>query len=1127
MLKPHSKSNRLEFYLHTPDGLSLHHSRTIYGRITVLNKIRPASSRTDHLFVGTDRFHYFTLSWDSQTKQLRTEKSYIDQSDKSARDSQTGERCHLEPGGRYLTLELYEGVVTVIPIVQSSLKSKKQDGEIGTLGEPIPIRTDELFVRDSTFFQTRSKDDKPRMAFIYEDSQKRVRLKVRQLTYQPGLAGEVGSAELAVPADPEEGLLEELELGASHVIPVPGPSCGMLVLGETSILYYEYANHTVIRRPLREATIFCAWTMIDRQRYVLADEYGKLHMLMLVLDTHERVTEWKIEDFGECSRATTLIYMDAGILFVGSHSGDSQLIYIEQQDTDTIQTLPNIAPILDFTIMDMGNRSEGTANEYSSGQARLVTGSGAYNDGSLRSVRSGVGLEDLGMLAQLENITNVFSISSQHTHGLVDTLVVSLIDETRVFRFTANGDVEELEEFGGLSLGEATLLASTAVGNRLLQVTAKSARLLDSESSMVVAEWTAPSEQTITATAANESTVVLSIGGLSLIALDTTADLRVKTERVFADKQIACLSLPPALPTICLVGYWQSSSISILSLEANMQMQSLHDEILEEKTVNVPRSMLLLNVLPEQPPTLFVALADGNVITYSLDPQTCALSGRRSTVLGTQQAGLTALPKGNGLFNVFATCDHSSLIYGSEGRLVYSAITAEDAVCICPFNAQAFPGAIAIATKDYLKLAVVDEERATHVQGLPIGATVRRIAYSSELKAFGLGTITRELKQGAEIVKSRFQLVDEVVFKVLNTFELNTEELVESVMRCQLDDGYGNLAERFVVGTAYLDDENTDAVRGRILVFEVTMDRQLKILTELEVKGACRCLNMVEGKIVAALVKTVSTCSLRDQLSANKPQVVVYSFDYTTPSAPYLRKIASYRTSTAPIDLAVTGSRIAIADLMKSVSVVEYKNNVLTEVARHFQTAWATAVALIDDHTFLEADAEGNLIVLSQDVSSDFAEDRRRLKITSEILLGEMVNRIRPIIPVPGADPTQSNAIITPKAFLATVEGSIYLFGTITPANQNMLMELQRAIAKYVLGLGNVPFMKYRAYKSVVREEDEPMRFVDGEVVELFLDVGEEVQKKVLEEMQVSMGNGKAMDVEGVRTIVERLRRLR
>jgi len=251
-------------------------------------------------------------------------------------------------------------------------------------------------------------------------------------------------------------------------------------------------------------------------------------------------------------------------------------------------------------------------------------------------------------------------------------------------------------------------------------------------------------------------------------------------------------------------------------------------------------------------------MADGNVITYSMDIDNYALSNKRSTVLGTQQAGFTALPKGDGSYNVFATCDHSSLIYGSEGRLVYSAITAEDALCVCPFNAQAFPGAIAIATKGHLKLAVVDEERSTHVQGLPVGATVRRIAYSAELKAFGLGTITRHLEQGAEIVKSRFELVDEVVFKVLHTYELNNEELVESVMRCQLDDGYGNLAERFVVGTAYLDDEHTDSVRGRILVFEVTADRQLKIITELAVRGACRCLNMVDGKIVAALIKTVS-----------------------------------------------------------------------------------------------------------------------------------------------------------------------------------------------------------------------------------------------------------------------------
>ena len=135
-----------------------------------------------------------------------------------------------------------------------------------------------------------------------------------------------------------------------------------------------------------------------------------------------------------------------------------------------------------------------------------------------------------------------------------------------------------------------------------------------------------------------------------------------------------------------------------------------------------------------------------------------------------------------------------------------------------------------------------------------------------------------------------------------------------------------------------------------------------------------------------------------------------------------LHKVVTYRTSTAPIDIAVKGNFIAIADLMKSISVVEYVrgkeglDDKLQETARHFQTAWSTAVAHIADETFLESDAEGNLTVLHRNVSGVTAEDRRRLEVTSEIQLGEMVNRIRSF-----EVPTSKNAAVVPKAFLGTV----------------------------------------------------------------------------------------------------------
>lgn len=107
---------------------------------------------------------------------------------------------------------------------------------------------------------------------------------------------------------------------------------------------------------------------------------------------------------------------------------------------------------------------------------------------------------------------------------------------------------------------------------------------------------------------------------------------------------------------------------------------------------------------------------------------------------------------------------------------------------------------------------------------------------------------------------------------------------------------------------------------------------------------------------------------------------------------------------------------------MKSVSIVEYKEgdageaDTMNEVARHFQTVWGTGVAEVDNHTYLESDAEGNLVVLRQNVHGVTSNDRRRLEVTGEFQLGEMVNRIQPIL-----TPRSTTAAISPRAFLGTV----------------------------------------------------------------------------------------------------------
>lgn len=254
-------------------------------------------------------------------------------------------------------------------------------------------------------------------------------------------------------------------------------------------------------------------------------------------------------------------------------------------------------------------------------------------------------------------------------------------------------------------------------------------------------------------------------------------------------------------------------------------------------------------------------------------------------------------------------------------------------------------------------------------------------------------------------------------------------------------------------------------------------------------------------------------------------QVVVYGFEYQTPSSPFLAKKASYRTATAPIDLAVTNNIIAVTDLMKSVSLVEYTPgrggipDSLSETARHYETLWGTAVANVGKNTYLASDAEGNLIVLEQDVASFSNEEKRRLRVISEMNLGEMVNRIRPISVVPSA-----SAAVIPRAFLATVEGSMYLYATIAPSKQDLLMRLQTELAKAVKSPGHVEFALWRAFKSQVRDmgEEGPMRFVDGELVEAFLDLSDAEQEIVVQGLGIDVPGG----AEEMRGLVEGLRRV-
>ncbi|KAJ9138437.1 DNA damage-binding protein 1a [Pleurostoma richardsiae] len=1120
-----AKANRLELWRLSDGHLTMVHSKVVYGTISMLQKLRPKDSLTDLLFVGTDRFQFFTLMWDPDTNQFDTVQSFEDVGEKHMRDSQSQDRCLVDPTGRYMAMHLWEGVLNVLRLL-----TRKNTAL--TLEWMDQVRLSELFIKASTFLHTET--GHPKIALLYQSRSDVPDAKLA--TYRLTSDDRNATASRFDQHKDREISMDIPDPGAAMLIPVPkveeehkrhnvrNPTAatahlgGLIVVGETRLIYIDEVTRQQVETILKEASIFVAWAPYDERHYFLADDYGKMHLLTIHTEG-VIVTDMEVVHIGRTSRASCLVYLGNNMLFVGSHYGDSQLWRVDfgneaSQYLQLVQVLPNISPVLDFEVMDMGNR-EGDSqlgNEYSSGQARLVTGSGVHRDGSLRSVRSGVGLEDIGILGDLKDVRGLFPIGSGCS-GKVDTLVVSFVTETRVFRFDPTGDIEEVEDFKGFKLGQQTLAARNVPNARLLQVTTAGVTLVNAESGVLVASWTPPAGKIITNASVNSRWVLLSVDGRSVVSLSIQKDLAVAEQKGVAENdQIACVHVSPTLLDVGVVGLWTSGSISIVDM-ASLQPHRGEPLRRSDDNASIPRDIVLAQVLAPSVggPTLFVAMEDGNVVTFSVSATDFALSGRKSVTLGTRQARFNILPRPDGISNIFATTEHPSLIYSSEGRIIYSAVTAEDATCVCLFDTEAFPGSIAVATESQVKLAQIDTERRTHVRSLEMGESIRRIAYSSKEQVFGLGCIKREVVHGEEVISSSFRLVDEILFdKVGKPFPLedsSATELVECVIRATLPDSHGNPVERFVVGTSYLVEpgvaSHQEHFRGRILVLGVDSERSPQLIMSQGLKGACRCLAVMDDMIVAALEKAVIVSKYVEESSTSGKLV----------------RIASYRPSTVPVDLAVEGKIIAVADLMKSLSLVEFVPGtdgaapLLTERARHYQSAWSTAVCHIEDQSWLEADAQGNLMILRRNPTGVTLEDRRRMEITGEFNLGEMVNKIQKI-----TVETSPNAMILPKAFLATVEGSIYMFGTVAPHAQDLLMRFQTKLASAIDVPGGIDFKAYRAFRNAEREGDGPFRFLDGELLERYLDMDEQTQTEVCQ--------GLGPSVEDMRNMVEELKRM-
>uniref|UniRef100_A0A673HSU2 DNA damage-binding protein 1 n=1 Tax=Sinocyclocheilus rhinocerous TaxID=307959 RepID=A0A673HSU2_9TELE len=1072
-----AKNTRLEIYVVTAEGLRPVKEVGMYGKIAVMELFRPKGEGKDLLFILTAKYNACILEYKQNGDSIDIiTRAHGNVQDRIGRPSETGIIGIVDPECRMIGLRLYDGLFKVIPLDRDNRELKAFN-----------IRLEELQVIDVQFLYG---CQAPTVCFIYQDPQGR-----HVKTY------EVSLREKEFNKGPWKQ--ENVEAEASMVIPVPEPFGGAIIIGQESITYHNGDKYLAIAPPtIKQSTIVCH-NRVDPNgsRYLLGDMEGRLFMLLLekeeLMDGAVVLKDLHVELLGETSIAECLTYLDNGVVFVGSRLGDSQLVKLNVDSNDqgsyvaVMETFTNLGPIVDMCVVDLERQ----------GQGQLVTCSGAFKEGSLRIIRNGIGIHEHASI-DLPGIKGLWPLRSESSRDTDDMLVLSFVGQTRVLMLS--GEEVEETELPGFVDNQQTFFCGNVVHQQLIQITSVSVRLVTQDSKALVSEWKEPQGRNISVASCNSSQVVLAVGRVLYYLQIHTFENSTEMEH-----EVACLDITPlgesaGESSICAVGLWTDISARLLKLPC---FSPLHKEMLGGEII--PRSILMTTF--EGSHYLLCALGDGALFYFGLDIQTGVLSERKKVTLGTQPTVLRTF-RSLSTSNVFACSDRPTVIYSSNHKLVFSNVNLKEVNYMCPLNSEGYPDSLALANNSTLTIGTIDEIQKLHIRTVPLYESPKRICYQEVSQCFGVLSSRVEMQDtsGTTAAVRPSASTQVCVFSlslslsaVLHAHQFLQNEYALSMVSCKLG---RDPAIYFIVGTAMVYPEEAEPKQGRIIVFHYT-DGKLQTVAEKEVKGAVYSMVEFNGKLLASINSTVRL------------------YEWTAEKE--LRTECNHYNNIMALYLKTKGDFILVGDLMRSVLLLAYKpmEGSFEEIARDFNPNWMSAVEILDDDNFLGAENAFNLFVCQKDSAATTDEERQHLQEVGLFHLGEFVNVFSHGSLVlqnlgESSTPTQGSVLF------GTVNGMIGLVTSLSEGWYSLLLDLQNRLNKVIKSVGKID-ATWRSFHTE-RKTEQATGFIDGDLIESFLDLGRAKMQEVVSTLQMDDGSGMKREatVDEVIKIVEELTRI-
>lgn len=659
------------------------------------------------------------------------------------------------------------------------------------------------------------------------------------------------------------------------------------------------------------------------------------------------------------------------------------------------------------------------------------------------------------------------------------------------------------------------------------------------------------------------------------------------------------------------------------------------------------------------------------------------LTGRKVVALGTQPITLTPFHSKDAATHIFASCDRPTVIFSSGRKLLYSTVNQPHVTYMAPFHSESFPECIALATSEGLSIGTIESIQKLHTRTVQLGEQPRRLAWlkdgqciavaveavtaavldaavaggagqasssssTSSASASSASSASADREPNVLLERCFIRLVDETSYNRVASYPLDPNEIVISMttMKLPLAAGTGNGSaastsasssasgsasasegEHLIVGTAYVEEDEEEPSRGRILVLRVVpvaegtgigaeegSDRAIQLVAHRETKGGVFSLaTLSEGTRLAAGINskvqvykwgTSSAGTGTGSAGGAKPKTTgigavsasaaLSSSSSSSASAatgfggfgsasgavsrPTLIPECGFSGNTLALYMDSRGGGgdfLLVGDLMKSMALLRYvpAESRLEEVACDPSHNWMTAVAMLDDGTFVGAEHHYNMFTAVRKVVGAPAETRSFLQATGEYHLGEMINRMVPgslvMLPqaagedsvsssaaagagtwteggaagsaggasasassakrrrtdIDGSSPSSSSSSSTtsapaafgarPRLVFGTVDGSIGALISLPQPLYRYLATLQTAINAVVHGVGGLSHTFWRSWHSERKTPSSvpvggslPLLkgYIDGDLIELFLDLDRGAQEKVVAAMNRLVG---------------------